>query len=349
MAGCTTDNKVVQNESSTDELYNVTTEQMSVSEVSTETMTEKFAEYNYFNHKSSISEDENNIYTLDSASHMLIVINKKTNEISYLCSKDGCKHEQNSACDAFVESDSALSADIWIFQNKIYFMSGKKQYALECIDLKTRNREKILTIESDAVTDFWFFDGNLFYIQKIEDNDYCLIKAGISGEPETAASLKQNGENLKVKDSSFYFLSEGKLYAGTFSESELKEIAEQVYDYDIGEQYIYYSVSGEGVWQYDLLTEEKKIFSDMELRAGYDFAVFACGNHVLAYNTKAGLYYMDGGGKVVNHVNEMKYNPFYNVGISENYFIYVGHSEATEISYIRLNELETAENFIICR
>lgn len=330
-----------------EEISGQLTEPESTTENLTENPTENFIEDSadnyYFSHKISMAEDENYVYAIDNAAHMLVKMDKKTNEISYLCNVDGCKHEQNSSCGAFV--DFNLSADIWKFQDKIYFMSGRNPYVLECVDLISRERKDVMTIESDSVTDFYFTDGNLFYVQKSEDNTYQLIKTDISGESEAVVQLEKAAEHLKITDSSFYYLSEGKLFTGAFTESEVNTIAENVYDYDVCDKYVYYSVSGEGVWKYDLLTKEAKIFTEMELRSKNDYAVFTCGDNVIAYNSKTGLYYMDENGKNMNHVNAAQYSYFYNLGMTEKYFICVGHSAETVISYINRNELETAVEF----
>jgi hypothetical protein len=281
----------------------------------------------YFLNKGSMAEDDRYIYTMRHDTY-LVRINKETWEEEYMCATEDCGHGKVSTCGAWIGYEHLANCfNVWLYEGDLYFLSQKEMsddstemtYLLEKMNVSNFERSSVTEIKTISQCSPYFANGGLYYFSKdnLGVNPACMSEYRLSwGRTIPAIQLINPddiyGRRIESHKSNnggwyVYYLVDDVLYQFGVDKKGVAlsfVLAENVYDYAVSGDDVYFSRYGSGVYKFNFKTgEEKLIYNDYPVTHD-DFAVFVTQDYLVLYCSATGMMIsLDYDGNRINQSN----------------------------------------------
>ncbi len=271
--------------------------------------TENTLETGYAIFKPTVPEDNQYYYMI--VDSYLVRIGKENQQMELLCFDSNCIHSRTEQCEAYIPQLTELTVEdrgmVWLAGEELFFVSGmekipdSEQYrnTIEKYNLATKERSKVMELTAVSNMGWSLLEKNLHYFAG-ENGKYTLCSTNLeTGETTAITETKVAGERLEAQNDKIYYIARGKFYIFSTENRENILVDENVYDFVLKEDKVFYMKSKAGIYCYEDVTGKREcIYSEYPIE--YENAALSCQNGVLM------AYFSDGDFLVLSESGEEK-------------------------------------------
>lgn len=228
--------------------------------------------------KPTVPEDDRYYYMI--VDSYLVRIGKENQQMELLCFDSDCIHSRTRQCEAYIPRLTEYTVEdrgmVWLAGEELFFVSGIRKTTgsgrnsinvIEKYNLATKERSevsKLAQMEIYALPNAgWSLSGkNLYYFAEtnhyyngVEDEEYLLCSTNLGpGVDPMPIKVESAGERLEAQNDKIYYIVQGKFYIFFMENGENILVDEDVYDFAVGEDKVFYMKSKAGIYCYEHVT-----------------------------------------------------------------------------------------------